>query len=94
MIPVGEYHVQGACLARRVEVCWNVVGGEGELRTLIKGNGEDVVVLGVHGEVRGDAVVELAEVHVPVAVVDEHHVGELCHLLQHVRVVHEVALAP
>ncbi len=94
VVPVREDHVEGACLTRRVEVARHIVRCEGELWALVEGYGEHVVVFRVDGEVGGDAVVELAKIHVAVAVIDEHHVGELRHLLQYVRVVHEVALAP
>ena len=90
MVVVAEYHVKQTGFARRVEVCRYIIGGESNLGAVLEGNGERLVILRVDSHVACDIVVEQTGVQVTVTVIDEQHLCVLRHLVEDVRVIHQL----
>ena len=92
MVVVAEYHVKQTGLTRRVEVCRNIISGESNFGAVLERDGERLVVLRVDSHVACDVVVEQASIQVTVTVIDEQHLCVLRHLVEDVRVIHQLGV--
>ena len=93
VVPVREDEVQHTGLGRSVKITRHIVGREGEFWRVFKRNSEGLRAFGVDGHVARHEVVEARGVHVLVAVVKEEHIGVLGHLVEDVRVVHQLGVS-